>query len=708
MRRAALALALVSLVTAPRAAADPDSVTGVPGVVDVEDLPPLPAAEAETTSAAVVQSASETNEDVVVGAAKREQSLGNVASAVTVISGDRLRRFGYRTVAEALRGVAGLFIDDDHETSRLGIRGLQVLGDFNTRILVLIDGATVNEPWDQFVGLDYDLPVAIDDIERIEVIRGPVSSVYGTNAFFGIINIITRGAAESPRAWGRLSASTFGVGALSAGFAQGDVDHQLRGSVTGMYRAGESLSYDLDPNYGTTKLADNVTGYNASLVGTYEGAFAQVRAYRRFRALTYAPYDTLPGSADTGNVDEQLLAEGGYAHTYGDLALTARLYVQRYHFSDYLVSAFSDQPPFVDFGDSFWYGGELRGRYSILDHDRLGITAGVEVTHQETRSQSHYSVATPDNCPDDPQHICPVDVPKDFNLQGVYAEGDARLLSWLAATAGVRVDHNDTLDSNVSPRAALFFSRGNDFGLKLLYAQGFRNPSAYEAFFYDGISFDQPGHIRSETIDSYESVLWGRPLPGLSLRLSGFEWKTHNQIGQGDSALGDGLIQFQNLGSLESIGLELEGSYRTASGWFGFGGGDYARVSETDQNGLGEVATNAPAWTGSLGISTPRLWGLAHLSSEWLYVSSQNTRVTELVPGAPVAAAWTGWNVTLYIPDLHRFDVTIGVRNLLGRRQQVVAPDDYDRHPNEDDTTLIHPINPGEGREIFARVGYRY
>jgi iron complex outermembrane receptor protein len=632
-----------------------------------------------------------------------------LVSAVTVISGDRLRRFGYRTVAEALRGVAGLFIDDDHLTSRLGIRGLQVLGDFNTRILVLIDGATVNEPWDQFVGLDWDLPVSIDEVERIEVIRGPVSSVYGTNAFFGIINIITRGAAESPHAWGRVTTSTFGEIAESAGFAQGDVDHQLRASFTSLSRVGEALTYDVDPNYGPTKLADGVLGYNASLVGTYEGAFAQVRAYRRVRQLTYAPYDTLPGSADTHDVDEQLLAEGGYAHTFGALAMTARLYIQRYRFEDNLVSAFSDQPPFVDFGDSFWYGGELRGRYAFLDHDRLGLTAGVEVTHQETRSQSHYAVATPLNCPDDPQNICPVDVPQNFNLGGVYAEGDARPTSWLAATAGVRVDRNNVLDNNVSPRAALFLSRGDDFGLKLLYAQGFRNPSAYEGFFHDGISFDQPGHIASETIDSYESVLWGRPLPGLSLRLSGFQWKTHNQIGQGDSALGDGLIQFQNIGSLQSTGLEFEGSYRSSSGWFGFGGGDYARVSQTDQMGVGEIPTNAPAWTGALGISTPKLFGVAHLSSEWLYMSSQHTRDTDPVTGEPIdTAAWLDWNLTLYLPDVHRFDVTIGVRNLTGKRQQVVAPDDYDRHPNEDNTTLIHPINPGEGREIFARVGYRY
>src|SRR5690348_11337346 len=175
-------LALVALLLARGLAqAEPPGAA-----VEVADLPPLPPASEEQSSSATVLAAAAAEEDVVVGAAKREQSLGNVASAVTVVTGDRLRRMGYRTVAEAPRGVAGVFIVDDHMNERIGVRGLQVMGDFNTRILVLVDGATVNEPWGQFAGVGWEAAFSIDDIARIEVIRGPVSSVYGTNAFFGI------------------------------------------------------------------------------------------------------------------------------------------------------------------------------------------------------------------------------------------------------------------------------------------------------------------------------------------------------------------------------------------------------------------------------------------------------------------------------------------------------------------------------------------
>src|SRR5262249_5148073 len=150
----------------------------------------------------------------------------------------------YRTVSEALRGVAGLYVVDDRMSERLGIRGLQILGDFNTRILVLIDGATLNEPWNQYVGIGEDLPVSLDDVERLEVVRGPVSPLYGPNAFLGIINIVTRGADRSPKAYGRVGTSTFRTATGNAGFAVGEVNRQLRGSVSYMYRRGEELTID--------------------------------------------------------------------------------------------------------------------------------------------------------------------------------------------------------------------------------------------------------------------------------------------------------------------------------------------------------------------------------------------------------------------------------------------------------------------------------
>ena len=714
------AVLLVALAAARVAHADAPAAA-----VDVSDLPPLPATSEGVSSSATVLAAAAAEEDVVVGAAKRQQSLGSVASAVTVISGDRIRRFGYRTVGEALAAVAGAYLVDNRLSYSIGIRGLNLPGDYNTRILVLVDGASVNEGWASFAGIGFDSFVSIDDIERIELIRGPVSSVYGANAFFGIINIVTRNAAEQARAWGRVGVSSINGVVSRAGFALGDLHRQLRGTFQTMQRFGETTSVD---GVGNDLRGDGSSQYALGLVGTYKGSFGQIRAYRFHRDSPFAPYNGDP-TVDTPYraYDNQLLVELGHTHELSkDLTITARGYANIYRYTDHIVQI--GMPAFDDIGDGQAYGVELRGRYAILPHDRLGLTAGTEASYYKTDSTSYtegdMACASPAN-PDGA--AC---VPKSFNIEGVYGELDSQPTSWLGATAGLRFDNNSVIDQRLSPRLALFLSKRERYGLKLLYAQGFRNPSAYEAFFYDNVSFAAPDHLRAETIASYEAVAWAKPVPGLSTRLSAFYWDARDVAEQVPVTLMNGmaLLQFQNVGRFVSQGLEAEASYRDAHGWYGFAGASFqdvgcaaptapdlatsaatcgAGVAPGSRVVFGKVP-NAPAVTASGGISSPTLFGLAHVSTELTFIGRRATR-PDVDSGTENAAspAWLGWNWAIYAPNIHGFDLTLGVRNLLGTRDLVPAPGDYDRLDADGTTTTITQV-PGEGREIYVKVGASY
>jgi outer membrane receptor for ferrienterochelin and colicins len=666
--------------------------------VDVADLPPLPPASEETSSSATLLAASAAEEDVVVGAAKREQSLGNVASAVTVISGDRLRRFGYRTVGEALAAVAGVYLADNRISYSVGIRGLNIPGDFNTRILVLIDGASVNEAWGSFAGLGFESLVSIDEVARVELIRGPVSSVYGANAFFGIVNIVTRGAAETPRAWGRVGIHSINGAISSAGFAAGGVDEQVRGSVSFMNRIGETSDVT---GIGTNLEADASRSYIASVVGTYHGTFAQVRAYHYYRDSPFAPYfgdetDALPFR----QFDSQLLVEGGHARDLTKrLSLTGRGYANAYRYRDDIAQVMA--PRFKDIGDGLAFGAELRGRYEVVVPNVVGITAGTEATYVTTESRAYEE--GDEQCAPDGGAAC---VPKDFNIEGVYTEVDAQPMEWLGATAGLRFDRNSVIDRRLSPRAALFFAKPERYGLKLLYAEGFRNPSAFEAFFFDNVSFSQPQDLGSERIRSFEAVAWAKPVAGLSTRLSGFHWNAEDVVEQLEDPNNPNLLQFQNAAQFVTMGIEAEASYRTAGGWYGFAGGTYARVGAaadaTSDVEYGDVA-NAPALVGQLGASTPLIKETAHVSAELLYVGERPTReVDERAPH------WLGVNLTVYAPNVRGFDISAGVRNLIGKRQAIVAPADYDRFDDVTMTTTTVPVIPGEGRELYVKVGYSY
>jgi len=689
----ALALALLLSASAARAQTPPAAPTAS---VDVSDLPPLPLATEEQSSSATVLAASSVEEDVVVGAAKREQSLGNVASAVTVISGDRLRRFGYRTVGEAVAGVAGVYMVDNRISYAMGIRGLQLPGDFNTRILVLIDGASINEGWGAFAGLSYDNFVSIDDVARIEVIRGPVSSLYGSNAFFGIVNIVTRSAAETPRVWGRASLNTIHGVTTSAGFATGDVHRQLRGTFQQMNRFGET--------YDATGVGQNLSGdgshqYMISLVGSYGGSFAQVRAVQYRRDSPFAPYNGDPGADDPyQQYDKQLLIEGGHTHELSKrFTLAARGYANIYRFTDHIKQV--SGLPFDDVGDARTFGAEVRGRYEI---DQLGITAGAETSFNYTES-----VASEDGA-----NIATV--PLDYNILGVYTELDGQSFGWLGYTAGVRFDRNSRIDSSVSPRLALFASKKEKYGAKLLFADGFRNPTPFEGFFTDETSFAANQDIGSERIRSYEAVLWAKPVPGLSTRVSGFYWDARDVVEQVPytDPMGLDLLQFQNYNRFVTRGVELEGSYRTTGGWYGFGGAALAQVgNENEMTGglvYGDVV-NAPALTAAAGLSTPKLGGYVHVSGELLVIGSRPTRPdVDSGDASPDSDTWLGINLSAYAPDVAGFDLTAGVRNLRGKRDRIVAPGDYDRSDAATMTTRTITQVPGEGRELYVKVGYRY
>jgi len=680
--------------------------------VDVADLPPLPATDEPATSAATVLAAASAEEDVVVGAAKREQSLGNVASAVTVISGDRIRRFGYRTVGEAVGAVAGAYLVDNRLSYSIGIRGLQIPGDFNTRLLVLIDGATVNEAWGEFAGVGYDALVSIDEVARIEVIRGPVSSVYGTNAFFGIINIVTRGAAETPRAWVDTAVNSINGVTVGAGFSAGDVHRQLRGSVHVMDRFGDTTTLAQIPNMKLT--GDGSSAISAALAGAYDGSFAQIRAYRYNRQSPFAPYDVDPTGRPYEQHDTQLLVEGGHTRALTDhLTLAGRIYGNLYQFNDSAPPAGGSALDTK--GTAQVIGAELRGRYEIIAPDKLGLTAGAEASYDRTRSAAQL---------EGPLGTQLGDALFVYNVAGMYAEVDAHPVAWLAFTGGLRYDVRYDLQydqhfgppsdvkfprfkSNISPRVALFVAAPERYGVKLLYAEGFRDASAFESVFDDGSDFTRNLQIKPEVIDSYEAVAWAKPRPGLALRLSGFYWSIYNAIEQ--RPLGNEL-QFMNVGDYVSQGVEAEASYRDSRGWYAFGGFAFTHVGSSDPGGslrYGDVA-NAPKITASAGVSTPKLFDRVHVSSELILLGERPTRpdTTSMPPlPSPASPAWVGWNAAIYAPNIAGFDITAGVRNILGKRDLVPAPGDYDRTVP---APILVPRVPGEGREVYVKIGYSY
>src|SRR5438128_11647594 len=136
----------------------------------------------------------------VYTASRHIQKVTDAPSSVTVITRDEIQKYGYRTLADILRSVRGFDITYDRNFTYAGVRGINRPETYNSRVLLLIDGHRINNNIYEQAMLGTEFPLDVDLIERVEVVRGPSSSLYGTSAFFAVINVITR-KAEQLNGW---------------------------------------------------------------------------------------------------------------------------------------------------------------------------------------------------------------------------------------------------------------------------------------------------------------------------------------------------------------------------------------------------------------------------------------------------------------------------------------------------------------------------
>ena len=115
--------------------------------------------------------------DVVYGASKVMQKAKEAPSSITIVTREEIQTYGYRTLAEVLAGLRGFYNTYDHNYQYIGVRGLGYPGDLSSRMLCLVDGVRVNEGSIGGILLGQGFPVDLDLVERIEVIRGPASSL---------------------------------------------------------------------------------------------------------------------------------------------------------------------------------------------------------------------------------------------------------------------------------------------------------------------------------------------------------------------------------------------------------------------------------------------------------------------------------------------------------------------------------------------------
>ena len=130
--------------------------------------------------------------DTVYAASKFQQGVNEAPASITIITSDQIEKNGYRTLSDVLQSVPGFYVTNDRNYSYVGMDGISRPTDYNTHLLIMVDGHRVNDNIFNGAYVGTEALVDVQLIKRIEIIRGPGSSLYGANAFLGVINIVTK------------------------------------------------------------------------------------------------------------------------------------------------------------------------------------------------------------------------------------------------------------------------------------------------------------------------------------------------------------------------------------------------------------------------------------------------------------------------------------------------------------------------------------
>jgi iron complex outermembrane receptor protein len=619
----------------------------------------------------------------VVGASKYEQKANVAPASITVVSAEEIRRFGWLTLADILRSVRGFYVTDNRNYSFLGVRGFSRPGDYNSRVLVLLDGNRINDSIYGQGSIGGEFAMDVDLIDRVEIIRGPGSSLYGTGAFFGVVNVIPKRGKDlsGGELVGGLGDRDTALGRASYGkkFAN-DLDMLV--SVSG-YRSDNisryvqpQLSGDASRNFGVSLGADGEQWHSAYASMQYKGLTVAAVAESRRKDLPAGIYDTTLSDDRNFSLDEHQHVDAQYKHAFsGGAELFTRLYYNQYDYRSDFV--FVDDPSIInkDIAKSNWWGAEAK--WSKLLAKRHLLTLGAEYVDYTKSARLNVDVGDPGN----PY----VDFNKPFSTWAGYVQDEWALTNKLTLNAGVRYDRHYRGETSTSPRLALIWNPSTDTVLKLLYGTAFRSPNQYELL-DSSLGFVLNPNLKAERIHTTEVVVEHSLKKNLRAIASIYQYKISDLVDVED--IGGGDVQFNNIGQVKAKGLDLElqGKWQ----WLDARASYSYQIAEDD---AGQTLSNAPKHLFKANLAIPFQQNYS-LGIELLHVAARNNHAGDNVGGYSLA------NLNFVARNVVRnLDASIGVFNLFDK--------DYSDPTSKDDVTGLLSL-PQDGRRVRAKLVYRF
>jgi iron complex outermembrane receptor protein len=633
------------------------SIRAVPALADSQEPP------AEALGTMSLEQLMQMRVETVYGASKYEQKVTRAPASVTILTSEDIGRFGYRTLAEALRSIRGLYVSDDRNYSYLGTRGFLRPGDYNSRILLLIDGHRVNDNIYDGAYFSREAPVTLDMIERIEFVRGPSSSIYGSSAFFGIVNVVLKHAKDLDGA--ALSAAAGSFDAREGNFLLGDtaangVETTLGASYFESHGHRSLYFPEFDPavsensrathrGIASDRDAERALGVTGSIGRgslRLSGAF-----YSRRKEVPTASFDT------AFNEPEKTIDERGYLDATYDAALARDLHVLgRLAYDQYTYRGdypYNDAP--VNRDDTV--GTSVSTEWQLTKTLAGGHTlvAGMEFRDNLQQRQLNFALVEP--------RVYIVQDDRKTRNGGLYVQGEFRVSDLLLLNTGLRYDYYfESFGGTLNPRLGAIFSPTARTTFKLLYGEAFRAPNAYERFYYPA----NTATLEPEDIRTYEGVFEQYLGERDRLSVSLYRYAVNDLITQQVDAAGE--LYFDNVSRVTAHGAEIELERKYDNGTMIRGSYAWQKTRNPDTR---EELTASPRHLAKLNFALPiRSW--ASLGAELQYQGAARTLLGN------EAGDFTLANVSFQTaPRKNGFQFEAGVYNVFDTRYAYPGAEDH-------------------------------
>ena len=502
---------------------------------------------------------------VIVQGSRLNQTETEIGSSVSIITDEEIDRLGFDFALDAIAAAPGVTINQNGSFG--GVASVRIRGAATGQTLVLIDGVPTGDPSATDGSFNFAY-LDTENIDRIEVLKGPQSTLWGTDAIGGVVSITTKrpGKGLGGSLFGEFGSYNTFRGGASIGNANDAGDFRLaitRTSSDGISKADEA-------NGNTEK-----DGYESSTVSARGGLNLPSRI-RLDGALLWndsdVDYDSYSFGAEGSVADGNESAQA--ESLSGNLSLKVPLFGDRFEnllwigYSDISRENFSNGAPgYSAEGDRALY--RYQGTFSVDSRNKIAFGA----EREETTANALNST-----------------------IDGLFALYEFKPTQKLTLTGGVRADNHDKFGTETTGRVAAAFSATDRIILRTSWGQGFKAPSIFQATYvctFCGLT-EPNANLKPETSDAFDIGLdWsstdGRAQAGITY----FDQDTENMIDFSYTA------GYDNIAVVKSKGVELFGAYQFTN-WLGVSA-NYSYIDAEDGNG--NELSRIPEQAGDVTVS---------------------------------------------------------------------------------------------------------